>query len=48
MAKINYRRAKTWKIRIPIGKPTKIIEPDSLYNRDKEKEKWQREIQKYK
>lgn len=45
MGKINHRRR--WKIRIQIPKPDRIIEPDTIYDRHKEKDKWQREIKRY-
>ena len=39
--KKNYRRIKDkkWKPRIPIPKPDRAIEPDTIYNRHKVKEK---------
>lgn len=46
MPKIN-RHRKIWKIRIPIPKPDRIIDPETVYKRDKEKEKWQKELKKY-
>lgn len=50
MAKVNHRRKDTWKIkvRIPISaRPGKIIEPDSTYNRKKEKGKWNRFLKEF-
>jgi len=42
MAHINYRRKS--KIRKPIlQKPNKVIPPDSLYDRNKEKKYWTRD-----
>jgi len=49
MSKINYRR-KEWKvkIRIPVAmKPGKIIDPDNLYDRTKEKKRWKNEVEKW-
>ena len=46
MAKINYRR-KVWKIRIPVPKPDRVIEPDTVYDRSKEKDRWKKDVRKY-
>ena len=49
MSKINYRRKKEgdWKYRIPIPKPDRIIEPDTVYVRDKQKRVWKNKIKEY-
>lgn len=44
MSKINYRR-KEWKIKVrvpPMLKPNRVIDPDSLYDRQKDKERWKK------
>lgn len=44
MSRINYRRRATWKFRKPImEKSGHAITPDSIYDRGREKTKWQRE-----
>lgn len=47
MGKVNYRRLKTWKVRVKLP-PNKIIDPESLYNRDKEKEKLRAKLESIK
>jgi len=49
MSKINYRR-KDWKIKVrvpPMLKPNKVIDPDNLYDRPRDKEQWKRIIKEY-
>lgn len=49
MSKMNYRR-KDWKIKVrvpPMLKPNKVIDPDSLYDRPRDKEQWRRIVREY-
>jgi hypothetical protein len=45
MPKINYRR-KNWLPKMPVKKVNKVQVPDSIYDRNKEKEKLLREIRR--
>jgi len=49
MPKINHIRQKKnkWKQRIPINKPTRIIELDSIYNRSKIRNKLRKKLKDY-
>ena len=42
--KINYRRKKSWVVKTPVKKQNKVEVPDSIYDRNQEKEKMKKII----
>ena len=47
MSKVNYRRLKTWKLRVKLP-PNKVVTPDVIYNRRHEQSKLRKSLERYK